>query len=214
MAHVIMTERRDGDLAVDAVGVEARRQGVVNAPWTWLRQVHGDRVVEVTAPGSGAGQEGDALWTRLPGSVLSVQVADCAPVALIAASGHVGVVHAGWRGLMAGAIEACAAQMRAGGAGGVVAVVGACIHPERYEFGEADLNTVEDQVGPRARGRTATGEAALDLPASVEAVLAKVDIPIARWVGGCTADEADRRWSHRARGDVERQALVVWMEGP
>ena len=30
--------------------VEARRRAVVDLPWTWLRQVHGDRVVRVDAP--------------------------------------------------------------------------------------------------------------------------------------------------------------------
>ena len=35
--------------------VQARRRAVVDAPWTWLRQVHGATVVTVDAPGAGAG---------------------------------------------------------------------------------------------------------------------------------------------------------------
>jgi len=62
-ATVVFTDRGAGDLGhagehVRAVrpDVEARRRAVVDLSWTWLRQVHGDRVVVVTEPGGGAGR--------------------------------------------------------------------------------------------------------------------------------------------------------------
>src|SRR5256885_1260185 len=110
-AEVVFTDRAAGDLGhageyVHAVRpeVEARRRAVVDLPWTWLRQVHGDRVVVVTEPGGGAGQRADAAVSARPGCALAILTADCAPVALVA-DGVVGVAHAGWRGLVDGVLE-------------------------------------------------------------------------------------------------------------
>lgn len=212
VAHVVMTDRSHGDLAINSAGVEVRRQQIVAAPWSWLCQVHGNRVIEVTSEGSDTGQVGDALWTKTPGAVLSVQVADCAPIALIGSTGHIGIIHAGWRGLMAGVIESCVDEMTNSGAESVVAVLGACIHPEGYEFGLVDLEAVVERLGPSAKGCTSDGRPALDLPGAVKAALARQSIPLVHSVGSCTAANSRTRWSHRARGDSERQSMVVWME--
>src|SRR5205085_3015575 len=66
-AHVRFTGRGEGDMGHGgayvhqvAPDVEARRRAVVDAPWTWLRQVHGDTVVTVAGPGAGAGTKADA----------------------------------------------------------------------------------------------------------------------------------------------------------
>ena len=58
-----------------------RRPRSSTDPWTWLRQVHGAGVVIVTEPGEHAGAQADAAVTAVPGAVLAVQTADCAPVA-------------------------------------------------------------------------------------------------------------------------------------
>src|SRR5205823_5736093 len=167
-AHVRFTGRAEGDMghggafvASVAPEVEARRRAVVDAPWTWLRQVHGDAVVIVSGPGDGAGTPADAAVTSAPNSVLAVLAADCAPVALSTPEGVVAAVHAGWRGLMAGVVEQAVATVRAVGGGDVAAVLGPCIHPECYEFGDADLDAVAARLGPEVRGRTRTGSPAL-----------------------------------------------------
>ena len=43
-------------------------------------------------------------------------------------------------------------------------------------------------------------------------VLARLGIDLVAEIGGCTATGADRYWSHRARAEPERQALVVWID--
>ena len=58
---------------------------------------------------------------------------------------------------------------------------------------------------------TSTGKPALDVPAAVVASLAGVGIEVDVASSSCTACEADRYWSHRARGDVARQAAVAWL---
>ncbi|MBO0731516.1 MAG: polyphenol oxidase family protein, partial [Acidimicrobiaceae bacterium] len=132
-------------------GVAARpdaRVQLVNLPWTVLRQVHGARVVTVASPGEGSGEPADGAVTTCPGAALAVLTADCAPVALASPEGVVGVAHAGWRGLLAGVIEATVEAMRALGARRVDAVLGPCIRPACYAFGAEDLEIVAARLGP------------------------------------------------------------------
>ena len=67
-----------------------------------LGQVHGNRVVEVTEPGSIPSTDG--ARTRSPDVLLTVRTADCVP-AILAHAGGIALVHAGWRGLAAGILE-------------------------------------------------------------------------------------------------------------
>ena len=215
-ANVVFTDRGAGDLGhagehVRAVrpDVEARRRAVVDLRWTWLRQVHGDRVVVVTEPGGGAGERADAAVTDRPGCALAVLTADCAPVALVGSGGVVGVAHAGWRGLVGGVLERTVDVMRAGGAGDVRAVLGPCIRPECYEFGVEDLARVARRLGDGVRATTTSGAPALDVPAAVRAALSQVGVDDVHDVGVCTAC-SQVHFSHRARHELGRQALVVW----
>jgi YfiH family protein len=207
-----MTGVADGDLAIGGAPgpLGLRRRSVVDAPWTWLRQVHGDRVVVVDEPGGGAGEEADAAVTAVPGVVLAVHTADCAPLALVS-DGALGLVHAGWRGLAAGVVARTVEAVTALGGPVTHAVLGPCIGPECYEFGEDDLDVVVSAVGPSARARTSGGAPALDLPAAVTASLARAGAPSPVRLGGCTACEPGW-YSHRARSDAGRQALVAWQE--
>ncbi len=215
-AYVLATSVADGDLAIGAPSgdLDARRRAVVDLPWTWMRQVHGATVVCVAGPGEGAGSEADAAVTAIPGAALAVQVADCAPVALVSSGGVVGIAHVGWRGLVAGTIGATVDEMRHLAPGEITAVIGPCIHAECYEFGADDLDVVEASAGPRVRSRTATGALALDLLAGIGDRLRAhhVEIHPSPWAT-CTACTPGY-WSHRARGDRERQAMVVWMTEP
>jgi copper oxidase (laccase) domain-containing protein len=163
----------------------------------------------------------------------------------------IGVVHAGWRGLEAGVLDAAVADMRTAGAEDVVALLGPCIGVECYEFGESDLARVVERIGPAAAGRTRDGQPALDLRLGVRSALAALGVEVVAADQRCTACSTTTRaaieagawddgpfgpvpeWrtmgagpirgdrssvpvlhSHRARGDLGRQALVVWLERP
>lgn len=183
----------------------------VPTPWTRLRQVHGARAVTVTEAGGCAGEEADAAVTTVPGAALAVLTADCAPVALASDDGVLGVAHAGWRGLVAGVLPATVAAMRAAGAREPIrAVVGPCIEAACYEFGERDLDAVAAALGDGVRRTTAAGRPALDVAAAVRAALAAAGVDAVDDVGVCTACSGTH-YSHRARGDVARQALVAWI---
>jgi YfiH family protein len=215
---VRFTGRAEGDLGhagawveVDEVlpEVASRRRTVLDRPWSWVRQVHGDTVVRVDTPGGGAGQVGDALVAAERGPALAILTADCAPIALAADNGLYGAVHAGWRGLLAGVIDRAVDELRTLGARDIQAALGPCIHPECYEFSAADLHTVAERLGDGVRSRTAAGTPALDIPAAVRSALEQAAVALVHDVGVCTACSADH-YSYRARGEAARQAMVVF----
>lgn len=164
----------------------------------------------MTAPGEHAGADADAAVTSVPGCVLVVRTADCAPVVLLG-DRSVGVVHAGWRGAVAGVVGAAVDAMRAAGDEPRTALLGPCIRVGCYEFDGPELHRLVERYGPGVAGSTTWGTPALDLPATVAAALAEAGVPVLDDTSGCTA--CDRRWySHRARGEGERFATTVWLE--
>ena len=222
-AHLAFTDASDGDLAVTgpADDLERRRSRVAPHDWTWLRQVHGARVVEVDAPGEWCGAEADAAVTDTPGAVLAVHTADCAGVLLVGSgadpvSGEptavVGAAHAGWRGLGEGVLQHTVAAMRRLGADRFTWDVGPCISPAAYEFGDDELAALTGRYGDSLRSTTLDGAPALDLRAGVRAALSEagLDPSTGPATVPCTAlDPGFFSW--RARADTARQAAVVWL---
>lgn len=125
-----------------------------------VHQVHGAAVITATAAWTpGQGGRADAMVTSVPGLALGVITADCTPVLLHdAAAGVVGAVHAGWRGAVAGVLEATVAAMQALGATprGIAAAIGPCIRQPSYEVG-ADLRDAVLAQTPGGAGFFAAG---------------------------------------------------------
>lgn len=208
-AEIRFTECADGDLTigVDPAVVVARRRSIVDAPWNWVCQVHGSTVLEAGGPGSCVGLEADGLVTGELGSPLAVLVADCAPVVLVGAS-RIGVMHAGWRGLLDGVVEhgveALGEDPR-----GVQAHLGPVIRPRHYEFGTEDLAAITAEFGPAVCGRTDWGSSALDVPALLAESLRRAGVVDLVDHGYDTADQ--QFFSHRLRADAGRHAAVAWL---
>lgn len=211
--NVWCSDASDGDFGVanPTPGLEQRREAIVAAPWSWLRQVHGSDIYTIDRPGQSAGQEGDGMVTRQSGCPLSVTTADCAPVVLIA-DNAVAVVHAGWRGLAAGIVAAAADRIsQVGGGTPIASHLGPCIHPESYEFGEQELAVVEGHLGRGLSATTSTGDLAFDVPKAVERAVVGAGFPKPA-ESVCTSG---LEWySHRVRADTARLATVAWIEGP
>lgn len=209
---VRFTDATDGSFGLreDPAALGRRRRSITAWPLTWLTQVHGAGVVVVNELGQGAGSEADAAVTALPGAALSVITADCAPVVLTTAHA-VGAVHAGWRGLVAGVVQAAVAALQDLTDDPVTAWLGPCIRPRCYEFGGDDLDVVAARFGPGVRSTTAWGTPALDVPASVRAALGEVSVTDVRDTGVCTACSAVHH-SHRVDSTSGRQAAFVWLE--
>lgn len=208
--RVVFTEVADGDFRVrrPTPGLDERRRAIVDRPWSWLIQVHEDTVLTVDEPGQHAGADGDALITTRSGCPISVTTADCAPVVLVA-EGGVAVVHAGWRGLLAGIVEKAAARLVDAAGSPVASLLGPCIGPGAYRFGADDLATVVERYGPSVASSTVSEEDALDVPAAVAAACRSAGWPEPPRPP-CTSDP---RWfSYRTRADEARQAAVAWLE--
>jgi YfiH family protein len=202
------TTRADGDFAGD---LGAGRDGLgAPQPWTWLRQVHGDRVVVVSHPGEHAGVEADAAVTAAPGCTLAVRTADCAPVVLTGAR-SVAVLHLGWRGVLADLVARTADAMRALGDEPAVAEVGPCIRSGCYEFDGPELDLLAGRFGERVRAVTGAGRPALDLPAAVAVALEEQGVTDVRDDAACTACDPEL-FSHRAHGDQQRIATIAWID--
>jgi YfiH family protein len=157
-------------------------------------QVHGERVVEVTAPGHHAGC--DALVTRTPGVVLAVTTADCMSL-LYRAPGVVAAVHSGWRGTAGGMpVAALEAVCRLAGCApdAVTVAIGPAIRGCCYEVGE-------DVAGrfPAAAVRLTPGKPMLDLPTAAMLALRAAGLAAGSIhdTGACTSCEPALYFSHR-----------------
>jgi hypothetical protein len=192
------------------IGAALGGRGSDPVEWISLHQVHGATVYAADVNGPTAGRAAplaDASVSAEPAAVLSVLTADCGPVALVA-PGAVAAVHAGWRGVAAGVLEAAVAEVRQRTAGPVRAVLGPCIHPECYEFSPTDLDPIVERLGPDVVGRTSAGQPALDVPRAIRLVLAGVGVTDVTDVDVCTACSTDH-FSHRRDGRTGLQTMLV-----
>lgn len=170
-------------------------------------QVHGSvvRRVEVAlhdepAPDRSAEADGQATATSGIGTL--VLAADCMPIAL-GSRRAVAMLHAGWRGVVAGVIEEGVRAVRdlAGGQE-IVAVVGPCAGVCCYE------------VGPEVHGELPGSHrdgSHIDLRAIAHERLLAAGVAQVSDVRACTICD-ERYFSHRREGSrAGRQAGLAWL---
>jgi polyphenol oxidase len=167
-------------------------------------QVHGVTALTVKE-GWPAGERprADGMVTATRGLALGVLTADCAPV--LFADRHarvIGAAHAGWRGALAGILEATLEAMETLGAERlrIAAAVGPCIGRDVYEVGP-DFETEfkdRDSASGRFFSRVATAERPrFDLAGYVEDRLRRSGIASATSIGGCTFSQPEDYFSYR-----------------
>jgi YfiH family protein len=185
------------------------------------RQVHGRALVAVGSeddPAQLVEREADGLVAGAGSrAAVAIRVADCVPVLLAApGTGAVAAVHAGWRGVVAGILEAAVREL--GGGAGLVAAIGPCIGPCCFEVGNDVGETIaaattKDVVVRRDEAR---GKAFVDLRHGVRAQLVALglengaidDVP-GRTREGCTRCETRRFYSYRRDGDASGRLVGV-----
>jgi YfiH family protein len=165
------------------------------------RQVHGPDVRRAL-PGA-RGVPGDALWSEGPGVPMLKLTADCLPIAIARNNGDrpaLALVHAGWRGLLAGVVEKAVAAV----GGRAFAVVGPAIGPCCYEVGEEVAVPFREQFGTGVlRGRS------LDLSAAAEGALRSAGCTAVERIDLCTSCRGDLFFSHRRDGErTGRQGVI------
>lgn len=201
----------------DPAAVANNRQRLLSAahlPATpaWLRQVHGTVVADSPME---TGCEADAVIADRPGQVCAVLTADCLPILLCDRLGHrVAAVHAGWRGLAAGVIEATIERMGIDPSA-LLAWLGPAIGPAHFEVG-AEVRTAFltwRSDAARAFAPAPGGRWLANL-----FVLARQRLDacgVTRVYGGdlCTVSDPSRFFSYRRdRGTTGRMASLIWIE--
>ena len=179
-------------------------------------QVHGSGVALVGPDLATAGfdtpdtaiPDTDVLVTDGAGIALSVLTADCVPVAVAdPGRGRIAVIHAGWRGIVAGVIPAALERFSSGN--GLVAAIGPAIGPDHYEVGDDVASAVSGAAGSAARIERRDGRLFADLASTVAGILEDHGVKVTEQFEGCTACEPERFFSHRGEGETGRQALVA-----
>lgn len=187
----------------DAGAVDENRRRVADAvgfdvhQLVLARQVHGCGVLEAGADDSGVIGEADVLVSRRRGKVTGILTADCVPVVL-AGDGVVAVAHAGWRGLVGGAIEAAIARV------GPVAKawVGPSIHACCYEVGPDVTGAFERAGLPVADGNH------VDPGRAAVVALHRAGVSDVEATTDCTSCDT-RYFSYRRDGITGRQGAFV-----
>lgn len=177
----------------------------------WLDQVHGAAVADLDT-GHAAGAADAAVVTN-PGRVAAVLTADCLPVLFCNTAGTCwGAVHAGWRGLAAGVLEATVAAMP-GPAAKLMAWLGPAIGPEQFEVGVDVLDVFAAQNAEYARLFTPgpqPGKYLADIYALARLRLLAAGISRIHGGGLCTVGEPECFYSYRRDGATGRMATLVW----
>lgn len=196
--------RRNLELAASVLGVTASRI-------YFLSQVHGavTRAVDGTlSRESVLEQEGDAVLSTVTDLACGVRSADCVPVLVgDRRSGAAVAIHAGWRGVVRGAVESGVSELRriASSEGELVAAIGPHIRERAFEVSPdvaaelAAASPVPAVSTPPGGGKPHVSLARIVTAKLVALGVAERDIDD---VGGCTMLEPERFFSFRREGKV------------
>lgn len=216
------TTRATGDVLGSLAGWE-RDSGLAESSLVRLNQVHGTDVLVVDRPldqlPAGPARSFDASVTDRPGPVLGVRTADCVPVLLFCPDPRAaGVVHAGWRGTLAGAVTHAVSTLQ--GVFGcqprdLLAAIGPCIQPCCYRVGDDVYQQFLDRFG--SEGVSVLGQerfvhlAAVNRMWLVECGLPAEHIDV---LDLCTSCRQDLFFSHRRDGGrAGRQLAYITLQG-
>ena len=188
---------------MEAMGVDAADQARLIVP----NQVHGDKVVtvgeDVDAAHFAAREGTDGIVCSRAGVPVLLCFADCVPVIIVAPSGAYAVLHAGWRGALAGIPGkglAALAKAAACEPQDCNAYVGPHIGSCCYETSQEILDSFTQRYGAACDA----GARKLDLSFAVEASLLGAGASKRRIVVAeeCTSCNNELFYSYRADGGV------------
>jgi len=176
----------------------------------WLQQVHGVNVADADAEALRG--PADAIVTRQAGRVLAIMVADCMPVLLTSDDGSVlGAAHAGWRGLVAGVLEATVVAMDVA-PGRIHAWLGPAIGAAHFEVGdEVRAAFLAHSAGSSAGfAANARGRWQCNLALLARQRLAALGVERVWSADLCTYAQAAQCFSYRRDARTGRMAALLW----
>lgn len=203
-----------GDMPAHVVANRAALRGHLPAEPRWMAQVHGTQVIDWDDQDAHVSAQADAAVSTQPGVVCAVLTADCLPILLADRDARaVAAIHAGWRGLAAGVIEATLAHWPVAPERTHV-WLGPAISQSAYEVGEAVRTAfVVNQGGAEAAFRPSRpGHWWCDLYLLARQRLSRHGFDNVAGGQHCTHREVDRFYSHRRDGVTGRMASLVWIQ--
>jgi YfiH family protein len=206
---------------------------------SWL--VHGNHVRVVNHDDlyvEGANDvHADAMVTQARGLALTLRFADCVPVMFHDhEKGAIGIAHAGWKGIVNGVlIETVRTMQRAFGSDpkDIVAGVGPCIGPDKFEVGEdvaAQIQAAVRTLVVVRQGDKERHEQSLSSPSSMSPLSLTAKPRVNLWAAArsqleeagvghvevasiCTASNTHEWFSHRAeQGKTGRFGAIIALE--
>ncbi|MEE8167201.1 MAG: polyphenol oxidase family protein [Myxococcota bacterium] len=186
-----------------------RRGSQVPESTAFPQQVHGVRVVEAAAWEPDQRPPADAILSTPGQPEIGIVTADCVPILAACLDGAVVVaIHAGWRGLAAGVIEAGMQALQARVRGQpLIAAIGPAARGCCYEVDDPVRQALSEryphQLEPPVLAEGRAGHFQLDLPALAIRILESVGV-VASSIGTthcvCTICDAQQFESYRRDG--------------
>ncbi len=175
-------------------------------PPVFAHQVHGTHAVVVDNPDAMVG-DADALITDRPGVLLGVLGADCPGVALVAPEARVvAVVHAGWRGVAGGIVDAALDRLASEfqlQPDAFLASMGPGISRARYEVSDEVADAIRRALrkpGNDVFRASRPGHTYVDLHRALASQLTSRGVGLFGWLNTCTFDTDATWFSHRRDG--------------
>jgi YfiH family protein len=199
-----------------------RLAGMHGARIVTMRQVHGDHIVDVKDGQLKEAGEADGMATKANGVFLGVLTADCVPM-LFSAPGSrlVAVVHAGWRGTLAGIATKMVRHFNESygiSSRFIEVALGPAIGPCCYEVREDVSGPLIEKWGSLATGclKKGDGKTFLGVRELNSLLLEDAGVPPAQifQIGSCTSCAASDFFSYRReRKETGRQmSFIGWLE--
>lgn len=176
----------------------------------WLNQTHGLNVID--AANTSCVLDADAAYATRKNVVCVTMTADCLPLLLCDTAGSVvAAVHAGWRGLCDGIIEATVAKLPAKPSD-LMAWLGPAIGPNVFEVGgevraQFIAKDAKAELAFKPHGDKFLG----DLYQIATQRLNKLGVTQIYGGGECTYTDKERFFSFRRDGVTGRMATLIWL---
>lgn len=177
----------------------------------WLNQTHSRIAHEITDKIQLELLDGDGLVTEQKGIGLVMMTADCLPIVVSNQTGsEVACIHAGWRGLADGIIEATVAKMKTQPS---YAWIGAAISQPNFEVGAEVKAHFEGISAAFTEDFIAkdNGKYLGDLYAIATKKLTALGVQQVSGADRCSYEEVDKFYSFRRHSQTGRMATFVFI---